>query len=127
MLTYVEINKSAIVHNLRQIKQLVGPEVAVMAVIKSNAYGHGMIEVAKIAVKAGANWLGVISDSEALAFDRRKLRRQFLFYLFGIRPELKNKIKKIYNCDFPVYSIEQAKFLWQLDRKSERPSMFILK
>jgi len=117
MLTYLEINKSAIAHNLRQIKQLVGPDVAVMAVIKSNAYGHGMVEVAKIAAKAGANWLGVISDSEALALRQAKIKAPIFILSFWDQAELKNKIKKIYNCDFPVYSIEQAKFLSQLGQK----------
>jgi len=117
MLTYLEINKSAITHNLRQIKQLVGPEVAVMVVIKSNAYGHGMVEMAKISAKAGANWLGVISDNEALALRQVKTKAPIFILSFWDQAELKNKIKNIYNCDFPVYSIEQAKFLSQLGQK----------
>jgi len=120
MLTHVEINKSAITHNLRQIKQLVGPGVAVMAIIKSNAYGHGMVEVAKIAAKAGANWLGVISDSEALVLRQAKVKTPIFILSFWDQAELKNKIKKIYNCDFPVYSLEQAKFLSQLGQKVKK-------
>lgn len=117
MLTYLEINKSAIVHNLRQIKQLVGSKVGIMAVVKSNAYGHGMVEVAKIAIKAGASWLGVISDDEALALRQAKIKVPIFILSFWGPAELKNKIKKIYNCDFPVYTIEQAKFLSQLGQK----------
>ncbi|MCX6740793.1 MAG: alanine racemase [Candidatus Parcubacteria bacterium] len=117
MLTYLEINKSAITHNLRQIKKLVGPKVDIMAIVKSNAYGHGMVETAKIAIKAGANWLGVISDSEALSLRQAKVKASIFILSFWDQAELKNKIKKIYNCDFPIYSIEQAKFLSQLGQK----------
>ena len=39
----------------------------VMAVVKADAYGHGMLPVARAAVEAGAGWLGVTQISEALA------------------------------------------------------------
>src|SRR5215813_7976230 len=38
-----------------------------MAVVKSDAYGHGMIPVAKAALAGGAGWLGVVRVQEALA------------------------------------------------------------
>ena len=47
-LTWVEINQSAINYNLKQFRQLIGPKVLLMPVIKSNAYGHGFLEVAQI-------------------------------------------------------------------------------
>lgn len=37
-----------------------------MAIVKGNAYGHGMLAVAKAAVEAGASWLGVARANEAL-------------------------------------------------------------
>ena len=48
ILTWVEINQSAINYNLKQFRQLIGPKVLLMPVIKSNAYGHGFLEVAQI-------------------------------------------------------------------------------
>ena len=38
-----------------------------MAVVKSDAYGHGMIPVAKAALAGGAGWLGMVRVQEALA------------------------------------------------------------
>ncbi len=43
-----------------------GPEVARMVVVKADAYGHGAIEVARVARDAGIPWLGVALPSEAL-------------------------------------------------------------
>ncbi len=38
-----------------------------MPIVKANAYGHGLVEISKAAVEAGANWLGVARIEEALA------------------------------------------------------------
>ncbi|OGY44457.1 MAG: hypothetical protein A2729_02225 [Candidatus Buchananbacteria bacterium RIFCSPHIGHO2_01_FULL_39_14] len=58
--SWVEISQSAILHNLSQFKKLVGKSVGIMPIIKSNAYGHGMIQTAKI-VSPKVKWLGVVS------------------------------------------------------------------
>ncbi|HSI26735.1 MAG TPA: alanine racemase [Aeromicrobium sp.] len=52
--------------NLRAMADL-APHSALMAVVKANAYGHGMIECARAAREAGAAWLGVTTVDEALA------------------------------------------------------------
>ena len=51
-----EIDLSAIAHNLKLIKEKTNSQV--LAVVKADAYGHGLIPVAKAAVAAGADWLG---------------------------------------------------------------------
>lgn len=43
-----------------------GPEVARMVVVKADAYGHGAVEIARVARDAGVPWLGVALPSEAL-------------------------------------------------------------
>lgn len=62
--TYVEIDLAAIQQNIRWFVEHSG--VQVMAVVKANAYGHGMIPVAKAALQAGAQWCGVARIEEAL-------------------------------------------------------------
>lgn len=64
--TRLIVNLSAVQHNLGLIKQHVGPRVAVMAVVKANAYGHGAVEVAKAALEAGGAWCGVSSVAEGI-------------------------------------------------------------
>lgn len=44
-----------------------GPGPALMAVVKADGYGHGMVPAARAALAAGADWLGVASVGEALA------------------------------------------------------------
>jgi alanine racemase len=63
----VEISRTALVHNIREFRRLIGPRRKFLAVVKANAYGHGLLEVAATAVREGVDWLGVNSVEEGLA------------------------------------------------------------
>ncbi|TVR23401.1 MAG: alanine racemase [Anaerolineaceae bacterium] len=66
-LTWLEINYDAIANNVRQLKAMLSADVALMAVVKADAYGHGAEMTARTALDNGAEWLGVSSVHEALA------------------------------------------------------------
>ncbi len=63
--TWVEVDLGAIEENVRYFLQSTGKQC--MAVVKAEAYGHGALQIAKTACKAGASWLGVARAGEALA------------------------------------------------------------
>ena len=60
-----EVDLSAIAANVERLQRHAG--VPIMAVVKADAYGHGLIPVAQAVVSAGAQWLGVALLEEALA------------------------------------------------------------
>jgi len=62
----ITIDLGALRHNLSEIKRLAGSQSKVLAVVKSDAYGHGMIPVAKTLESAGADCLGVFEVKEGL-------------------------------------------------------------
>lgn len=64
--TWVEVDLEAIAYNVRQVKEVVGPEVRILAVLKADAYGHGAITVARTALNNGASFCGVASVNEAV-------------------------------------------------------------
>lgn len=66
MLTWLEIDTQALTHNLAAVK-LAAPKSEVMAIVKSNAYGHGLVEAARHLSKQGVQWFGVTTIEEALA------------------------------------------------------------
>lgn len=66
--TWLEIDLSVIRKNIHLLQQITG--VPVMAVVKANAYGHGLIETSRAAVQAGVQWLGVARIDEALELHR---------------------------------------------------------
>ncbi len=65
-LSWVEISRSALRHNIRLFRELIGPRRKLMAVVKANAYGHGLAEISQLSLEGGADWLGVNSLEEGL-------------------------------------------------------------
>lgn len=65
-LATVTVDLKAIDFNIKQFRRHIGQKVKIMAVVKANAYGHGLFEVARQALKSGADYLGVITDQEAM-------------------------------------------------------------
>jgi alanine racemase len=61
---WVEIDLSAIRHNIRSLKSLLSSSTELMAVVKADGYGHGAIAVSQAVLEAGATWLGVATIVE---------------------------------------------------------------
>ena len=61
--TCVRVNLANIAHNTRVLKEKMGG-VRLLAVVKANAYGHGLIPVARTALENGASFLGVATPEE---------------------------------------------------------------
>jgi alanine racemase len=74
--TWLEVNDQAINNNINRLKQYCG--VSLMAVVKANAYGHGLCEVAGAAVAAGAEWLAVSRIEEAILLREKQIRAPIL-------------------------------------------------
>jgi alanine racemase len=65
VLRWAEVDVAALARNAAVIRTLVQP-ARVMAMVKSNGYGHGMKIAARAALDGGATWLGVYTPQEAL-------------------------------------------------------------
>jgi alanine racemase len=61
---WIELSKSALSNNIGAFRRLLTPAQQLLCVVKSNAYGHGMVPVAREALAAGASWLAVFSVEE---------------------------------------------------------------
>jgi len=66
-LRWAEVDVGALQHNVEQIGALLVPSTALMAMVKSNGYGHGLQLAAEGALLGGASWLGVYHAGEAAA------------------------------------------------------------
>ncbi len=65
--TWAEIDLDALAHNFREVRSAVGRGVMIMAVVKANAYGHGVTECARRLIAEGADWLAVALPEEGIA------------------------------------------------------------
>lgn len=63
---WIEIDLPAIAHNLKQIRKMVGKNVAIMSVVKADAYGHGAIKASRVAIDSGIERLGVALPEELM-------------------------------------------------------------
>lgn len=86
-----------------------------MAVVKSNAYGHGMAEVAKIATKAGVKWLGTVNLDEALELRRANIKSRILVFSYWHPDKLVEAVKK--NITLTVYSYAAAREISVIAKK----------
>ncbi len=84
--TWIEVDTKALKRNYRAFRKLlarpkslgVGPPVKLMSVVKSNAYGHGLIDFSRQLVKLGVDWLGVDSIVEAVALRQAGIKTPIL-------------------------------------------------
>ncbi len=91
--TWIEVDYKAIEKNARTLKALLADEVAMMAVVKSNAYGHGMVESARACLRGGATWLGVDEVTEAFELRAKGVKAPILVLGYTL-PELYKEAAK---------------------------------
>jgi len=82
------IDKQNYIYNIDNIKKIIGTKVELMAIVKANAYGHGAIEISKLANTLGIYYFGVATFDEAY-----KLRTS----------DIKGEILVLGHCNFDEY------------------------
>ncbi|MER7337648.1 alanine racemase [Streptomyces sp. NPDC000075] len=78
---YAEIDLDAVRANVRALRAR-APRSALMAVVKSNAYGHGAVPCARAAQEAGAAWLGTATPEEALELRAAGIQGRIMCWLW---------------------------------------------
>ncbi len=107
--TWVEISRSALTHNITAFRKHVGAKTPIMAVVKSNAYGHGLIQVARIADAVGAAWFGVDNVDEGLELRKSGIIKPILVLGYTRDSRLKDCVEN--RLSFTVYNMSTAKAL----------------
>ena len=76
--TKIIIKLKNLVNNLKIVKQIIGKDKGICAIVKANAYGHGNVEIAKTLNKEGINFFGVASAYEALKLFKNNISGKIL-------------------------------------------------
>lgn len=99
---FIEVNLSNIEHNyLNVLKKKINPSTKIIAVVKSNAYGHGLIPVSKTLEKLNVDYLGVFNIKEGLRLRASGIKSKIL--IFGTIKE--NEVSELIKYDFiPIIS-----------------------
>jgi alanine racemase len=85
------VDLSAIKHNVELLKKTAGTKL--LAVVKADAYGHGLVPVAKAAISAGADYLGVALLEEAIALREAGIEVPILAWLVQPGTDFKKAIE----------------------------------
>ena len=93
-LAWLNLDLRAIDHNIRQIRQLQRTGTKLIAVVKANAYGHGMFDVGLQAFRSGADALGVVNAPEALALRRKGIIKPVVVLGPTAKEEMADLIKQ---------------------------------
>jgi alanine racemase len=78
---WIEIDVSALEHNLKQAKNFLNSNTNILAVVKADGYGAGAVELAKVFSKLGVNYLGVDTLDEGLELRRYGINTPILLFL----------------------------------------------
>lgn len=102
--SWIEISESALKANLRSLGRIVGKRTSLAAVVKANAYGHGLVEVSRIALDAGARWLAVDNLDEAATLAKRFRGVPTLILGYVPKAEIPEAVR--IGARFVVYDVE---------------------
>lgn len=76
--THARIHLGNIRFNIEGIRQAVGPDRKILIAVKANGYGHGAVEVARMAEHIGVDWLGVATVPEGIQLRAAGIRLPIL-------------------------------------------------
>lgn len=115
-LTFAEIDLNAVAHNVKSLRGITLHGSRLMAVVKANAYGHGAAEVARTALKNGAELLGVARIEEGIQLREAGLTAPVLIFGYTL-PSLGDTLTE-YDLMPTVSSYQNAQALSSAIRKS---------
>lgn len=110
--TWAEINLNNLAYNFKQIKKILLPKTLIMVCVKADAYGHGLVAVAKRLTRIGADYLGVASIDEGISLRQNNINLPVLV----LGAVLKKDIAPLFRYRLkPTVSTED--FVFALNRK----------
>ena len=102
--TYARIHLDNIRSNIESIRQAVGPQRKILIAVKANAYGHGAVEVSRLAERAGVDWLGVATVPEGQQLRQAGIRLPILKF----SPAFPEEMEAAMRSDLTLTVCEQA-------------------
>jgi len=104
--TWVDIDLDAARHNFELIKSKAG-KAAIMCIVKADAYGHGVEQMALEYQRLGADWFGVSNIEEAMELRRYGIVRNIL--ILGYTPPRETALLCAHNITQTIFSEQYAK------------------
>jgi alanine racemase len=91
--THARIHLNNIRFNIEGIRQAIGPERKILIAVKANGYGHGAVEVSRMAESIGVDWLGVATVPEGLQLRQAGIRLPILKFSPAFPEEMESAVR----------------------------------
>ena len=117
---WVEVDGRALRHNFRILRNLISRGTRLMAVVKANAYGHGLVRMARELEAIGTDWLGVANVAEGAAIREAGVRLPILLLSATLPGEMDEAVRK--KLTLTLSSFGEAKQLDRIARALGRPA-----
>ncbi|CAB4572993.1 MAG: alanine racemase [Actinobacteria bacterium] len=114
MRAFAEVDLDALRANVALLREKAG-SARLLAVVKADAYGHGLIPCAKAALEGGAQWLGVALLEEALALRASGIKARTLAWMTPLGSDFDSAIRE--DIDLSIPSREHLKAVIASGRK----------
>jgi len=124
-LSWVDIDLASLRHNFLQARDRISPGSAILSVVKSDAYGHGMVPVARELSLIGCDFLGVSKCWEALEIRAAGIHTPILTLLGFEPPEMEEAIHQEIRC--AVFRLDHARRLSEIACRLGLPARVHLK
>ena len=116
--TWAELDLNNLAYNFFQIKKLLSPKTKIMACVKADAYGHGLVEVSRKLVTYQVDYLGVASIDEGIKLREAKIKSPILVLGTVLKKDILPLIS--YNLTQTVFSEELVFALNNLGREKNK-------
>ena len=115
---WVEVDGRALRHNFKILRGLIPPTTQVMAVVKANAYGHGLVATARELEAIGTDWLGVANVAEGEALREAGVKLPILLLSATLPEEMDEAVR--HKLTLTLSSYQEAKALDRIARARRR-------
>ncbi len=123
--TRAEIRLGALRRNFARARHLAGPGIKVMAVVKANAYGHGIVRVARELCAEGADYLGVAYLEEGICLRQAGIAVPILVFGAAAKAQIPRFLE--YGLELSIPSAEMARAISAAALAAKRPARVHLK
>lgn len=122
---WLEINLDAIAHNVRIIRQVVGKNTQIIAVVKANAYGHGAVEVSETLLENGVTMLGVGVIEEGIVLREAGIKAPILICGLTMNDQIEPLV--MYNLTATVCKLKTIQTLSRIASKNKKRARIHIK
>jgi alanine racemase len=120
-----EIDLNAFKNNINEIRKTLNPKCKLIAVVKANAYGHGIVKMSATAIRFGANSLAVARANEAIQLRENNINAPILVFGYTTDDEIETLIAN--NITFTVFDYAMAQKISEYAKKLNKTATIHIK